>query len=189
MSEPTARSPFPEAPKCSVASVENSEYKQEIFDRLLSGWSPSRISRAVHQQHGVLVLPLDIKQFLGEIPAAMLLPPSELRRRLKQIDVDIDAVGQMGMLLRLAADRLDTSLLLEEAVNKRSGKTEQLIGSYWRMLERYVAIRQRLGDLPTAATEYKVGPTDDTSTMPTLRELLDTVDESVDMVSPSSIAQ
>ena len=166
------RTEFPEAPICSLPSIEQNEHKQEIFNRLLSGWSPSRISQTLHKECNVLILPHDIKQFFTEIPLTLLLPPSELRARLKQIDVNIDAVGQMASLLRLVADRLDTALLLEESTHKKCPKTEPLIQSYWRMLERYVNILQKLGDLPTAAQEIKVGASEDTGSLPSLRDLI-----------------
>ncbi len=104
---------FPKMPKTEIASVESSEYKQEIFDRLLSGWSPARISEVVKKRHGVLIKPEDIEAYRQQIPEEMFLGASELAKRLKNIDVRVDALLTMERLIVLLEQRLNDALIHE----------------------------------------------------------------------------
>ena len=166
---------FPVLPASSIESIEQSEHKQEIFDLLLSGWSPAKISKSLYKQYGEVVPPHDIKGFLDELPPALLLPPSYLRTKLKQIDLTIDAVGELGRVLRLQSERLDTALVLEDVAGRPFPLTDRLSRIYWRMLLDYVDKLQSLGDLPKAPAKFEeVMPNGEK--LPRLRDLLEDSD-------------
>ncbi len=169
---------FPVLPVTEIPAIEACEHKREIFDLLLSGWSPAKVARNLYKQHGVVMAPHEIANFLTVIPPAMLLPPSYLRKRLKQIDITIDAVGELGRLLALQSERLDAALVLEEVTQKPLPLTDKLTKTYWKMLLEYTDKLQSIGDLPTEPVKIEAGPGRD-SGLPRLKDLL-TEDKAAD---------
>lgn len=163
---------FPAAPVSAIQAIESSSRKQEVFDLLLSGWSPAKISKTLFKQYGELLPPHEIAAFLEEIPVSLLLPPSYLQRRLKQVDITFDAVGELGRLLRLQSERLDASLMLEEVTQQPQPTTDKQARVYWQMLLDYIEKLQSLGDLPKAAAKLEVTPHEAVAA-PRLRDLLE----------------
>jgi len=103
----------PTVPEPTVDSIARSGTAYEIFSRLCSGWSPYRISRELARK-GIQITPRDIKEYMEEIPPAYFLPPSRIRTRLLQLDVQIDALGGLARLIRIQEERVSTALLVEE---------------------------------------------------------------------------
>jgi len=139
--------------------------KQEVFDKLCSGWTAAKISRDLLRSRGIALRPYAIKQFFDNIPASYILPPTHIRQKLMQLDIQVDAVGEMQRLLRITEERLATALLVEDLAPD-SNSTASIDGSkskspkgitvegtrmttiYWQMLKDFVEIQQELGDLP-----------------------------------------
>ena len=176
-------------PATSVESVEGSGLKYEIFSLLCSGWSPHRISRHLARIEHIVVPAIDIRNFLNDIPPAFILPPTYLRRRLLQIDIEIDAIGEMARVLRTMEERLSIAVLADDVSPSGSTMVVKLSKEYFTMLERYVIARQKLGELPT--TPFKVADVtsqlqEEDAAPRTLREIMEGNNETDEEGLPTS---
>jgi hypothetical protein len=126
-------------------------YATEVHDMLCSGWSPQRVCAHLISRRHAQVPIQDIILFKDTIPQSEFLPVSELAKRFKELDIEVDAVGEMGRLLRLAADRLGVAMSLETSTGQRIPYVDVASRNYWTMLREYVETRQGLGELPQAA--------------------------------------
>jgi len=149
-------------------SIRNSPYREEIVARILSNWSPARIAQAIEKEHGILVPIGDIAALRKMIPAERRLKESEVAKRLKHIDVQIDALQDMQRGLAILRDRLDDALLyeqiscktLEPPLEKKGGKKEKdetlvehRLVLWLEQLRKYQLMRHETGDLETAEIE------------------------------------
>lgn len=105
---------FPQMPETDVAAVESSDYRQEIFDKLLTRWSPARISESLLKRHGVIIKPEDIEAYRQQIPEGMALEGSELAKFVKNIDVRVDALLTSERVIVLLEQRLGVALVHEK---------------------------------------------------------------------------
>ena len=129
--------------------------KQLVFDMICSGWTPASISRHLVRNLGVQVRPYAIKKFADNVPPVLVLPPSFIKTKLNEIDVQIDAVAEMQRLLKVTEDRLSTALLIEdiapdEGSTKSKGITVEgtrMTQVYWQMLQDFVKVQQSLGEI------------------------------------------
>ena len=101
---------FPEAPPTSIKSIEGSEFKQEIFNMFLSGWSPGRVYNNI-KRLGETIPIRDLAAYQKQIPEEWKLEPSELAKAMKRIDVEVDALLIMRRVILLLEQRLDEALL------------------------------------------------------------------------------
>lgn len=161
--------------KTSIEQLEqNPELKQEVFDMLCSGWSPARVSRHLFKTKGIKLTPSAVRTFLTEIPPALVLPPSLIKTKLLQLDITIDAVGELGRLLRVQEERLSAALLVEEFGGGEKGsitlEATRLLKEYWKSLTEYVTLLQSVGELPAEPVKFDL--TSGGQSLPTLREML-----------------
>jgi hypothetical protein len=174
LEDPVTRKSFPLAAATDIPVLASSEHLQDIFEMLLCGWSPSRISKHLLKLYGETIAPAAIMQYLNDIPPALLLPSSYLRRRINQIDMQIDATGEMAKLLKLASDRLDEATSCEDITGIHTPTVDRLMLQYWDMLCKYVLMMQSLGDMPSAPKKFQeVAADPNTPKLRTLRELYD----------------
>lgn len=162
------------------------QLKQDVFNMLCSGWSPARISKHLLKTGAGLSVK-EINAFLNQIPITWILPVSHLRKALQDLDVKVDAVGQMERLLRTTEDRLSTALLLEDIAPSQDGggtggkgagagrgitiEATRMTQMYWQMLREFVQLQQSIGDMPSEPVPIDVRLNSGTGT-PTLRDLL-----------------
>lgn len=173
----------PQLPETTVEVLEkDEELKYTVFTLLTSGWSPARISRHIYRTRGTALPMRDIRIFADEMPPALFLPPSYLRKKYLELDLQIDHLNTLAGAIRLTEDRLAVAALVEglngEGGNKKL--TELVTGLTSKLFdytERYTKLLQGLGVLPRAAEpiELRTGEIED---IPTLREILDKKEES-----------
>ena len=161
----------------SIPPIE--KHQQELHDLLCSGWSAARVCSHMKTVKKVDIPLGEIIAFQNSIPQEEMLPVSDLSKRFLQLDLQIDAVGEMARLLRLSGDRLGVALTLEQASNQRIPYVDIATRNYWQMLREYVETRQTLGELPapnksigglTLTSATRAG--DDGKTLPTLRAIM-----------------
>ena len=145
-------------------SIRNSPHREEIVARILSNWSPARIAREIEREYGVLVPIEDIAALRKMIPAERRLKESEVAKRLKHIDVQIDALQDMQRGLAILRDRLDDALLYEQITcktletspdkkTKDATLVEHRLVLWLDQLRKYQLMRHETGDLETAVIE------------------------------------
>ncbi len=149
---------FPEPPDSGIEEIEESEHKEEIFAKLLSGWSPTRVAMSLRRQYNEVIDPRDILAFLAKIASEQRLDEGELRKRYKGVDVEVDALLEIQMVLRLQKDELDAALLQERLRKKADGvlgndiesnrRVRMAMGKYWEMLLEYIITMHKIGELP-----------------------------------------
>ena len=166
---------YPIPPDTTIPSIANSTCHAEIFGMLCSNWSSTRISAFVKATYAEIISATDIEAYRQELPKELFLPSGTLRDKLKQLDVEIDAVGQMSRILKLLEMRLDAILLVEEEtpIGNRAVLTpmiHQTVKMYWELLRSFVQTRQSLGELPSKPAELKI-LTPSTRAEPTIEEL------------------
>jgi len=125
------------------------QHELEIREMLCSGWTPIRVHRFLKAVRSVEVPLQDISDYLGSIPKAELLDFTALQKRYNQINIQVDAMGELARLLRLTSDRLGAALMIEEASGTRLAYVDTVTASYWKMLSEYVEIQQSIGELPS----------------------------------------
>jgi len=162
--------------RSTIAQLEqNSELKQEVFDMLCSGWSPARVSRHLFKTKGVKLTPAAVRTFLDEIPPAFVLPLSLIKTKLLQLDIVVDAVGELNRLLMIQEGRVSAALLVEEVSpgGEKSITLEatRLLKEYWKSLMEFVALLQSIGELPAEPAKFDI--TSGGEHIPTLREMLE----------------
>ena len=160
--------------------------KQEVFDMLVSGWSPARLCNYLARNRGISLTVQVVYKFLDQIPLDALLPPSSIRTRAKNVDVRVDALGEMQRLLHVAEERAAAALLVEEltddqdsnrkGVRKVTVEATALMREYWDMLKSFVDIQQSVGDLartPVAIDLISPGAGGGAGGTPSLRDLIE----------------
>lgn len=167
---------FPVLPETSVEVIEASSFKQEIFDRLCSGWSPPRVSAWLGDTYNEEISPAAINRFFGEIPTIYVLPPTLVKSRLAMLDVQIDSVTELGRVLRMQEERLAAHHLLEEltgggpeTLRKLGPPYRKDLRLYFSMLVDYTKLMQSLGVFSTEPQKFDVALKEK---LPTLGELL-----------------
>lgn len=170
---------FPEPPPTEIKSLQDDEIREEVFNSLCSGVSPHRISAMLYQSRGIVIPPVDIRAYYDAIPEEYLLPASYLKKRLLQLDIKIDAIGEMQRLLAMADQRLGAALLAEELQATRDPQVDKMINDLWRKLVEFVEIQQSLGTLPKEAIPVDVRHMA-VEQLPTLREILEQRKNTVD---------
>lgn len=166
---------FPVLPRTNIEVVEESEYKQDIFDRLCSGWSPARVSAWLRDTFGVQIAAASITRFFEEIPDVYILPPTVVRQRLLGLDVKIDSLTALGQTLRLMEERLEAyettfDVATKDAnLRKLDANYRKELKTYFDMLVDYTKLLQGLGLYTSIAQRPEAPPK---AEEPTLRDLL-----------------
>ena len=160
-------SDFPLVPTTDIGTIESSPHRQEIFDKLLSGWSPARVARSIEKRHGIVIPVQDIAAFRETIPSELALKESELSKRLKHIDVEVDALLEMQRVLMLDRDRLNDALLrdeitrqpLEETTARHDVKQDTIVEHraeiYFRHLRQYMETLHEIGEIRPPVIELE----------------------------------
>lgn len=183
-------------PHTTVQEVEQSPYRHEVFSCLACGWSPARVARLLEMQYGA-TFPVEVlERYRAEIPPDHFLPEGHLTRRLKNLDAQVDAITEMGRLLLLAKQRLDTTLELEENTVEDSGRfalapmIERQAETYWKMLGQYVKLRQSLGEMPSQALEVtaKVNVEHHLPTLAEIQRQRASMEQQLETMLPKSLA-
>ena len=146
---------FPEPPQTNILSIESSPHKREIYGQLQSGWSPTRVAMFLRRKYAEVVDPRDILAFLGQIVPGEMLTPGILRERFKNVDVDVDALLEMHLLLRLQKENLDAALQHRTIAEDGGLKTDvidnaidKITQRYWKMLIQFQDLMHETGELP-----------------------------------------
>lgn len=168
---------FPTAPTTAIRSIEDSEHKQEAFNKLLSGWSPSSVSLSLRKKYGEYISIEDLAAYRKQIPDDLPLKVSELAERLKRIDVEVDALLVMQRVLVLYQQRLDEALLHARVTSQQDAPTDEsegLIDKRARTLfdacRKYVLTLAEIGQVgpPVIELEQRL-----TAKLPILRQVLE----------------
>ena len=169
---------FPEIPETPVVSVERSEHRTDIFNMLLTGWSPARIAQFLRQRYREEIPAEDIKEFSLHVPMQLRLETSRLAKTLKMVDVQIDARLEMQRIIALYRMRLDTADLREEATGEQlergQGKgpasttvLEHRAAILFRACKEYLLTLKEIGDLEPPMIEAEAHVK-----LPILREIV-----------------
>jgi hypothetical protein len=135
------------------------QVRYETIDMLRSGWSPGRITRHLHQVHGIEVPLRDIIELRDTLPPAALLPPGHLQKRYLMVDLAVDALGELGRLIKLQEERLNTALKEESESKQHFDYTDEVAKQYEKQLVRYLQLQMDLGLLPTEPMALQLGLT------------------------------
>jgi len=134
-----------ELPATSIATIENSEHKHVIFNCLANNWSAARVHIYLMQTAHVDIPISTIQAFKDELNEDDFLPITHLQRRFRDLDIEVDAIGELARLLRLKAERLDAALFLESVTHPLHTIVDQQLHEYWDLLKQYLAIQKGLG--------------------------------------------
>jgi len=135
----------PVAPVAPIAVIENSEHKQAIFNCLANNWSAGRIHAYLLQTVQVDIPTAAIQQYRDSLDKDAFLPISFLQSKFKELDIEVDAIGELARLLKLKAERLDLALFLESVTFPLHSIVDQQLREYWDLLKEYLAIQKGLG--------------------------------------------
>ena len=105
----------PTAPDTEIAAIKNSEHRQTIFNCLANNWSAARVHAYLMQTAQVDISTRDIQAFREGLKEEDFLPVTYLQSKFKELDIEIDAIGELARLLKLSAERLDMALFLEQS--------------------------------------------------------------------------
>jgi len=124
-------------------------YEQEVREMLCSGWSPDRVSRFLKKSSSIDI-PIDnITDYLETIPQEDIVDFSALQRRYKNLNIQVDAMGELARVLSLVSDRLATAINVEDKNQIRIGYVDTATQLYWKMLIEFAELQQSLGELPS----------------------------------------
>ena len=138
---------FPIAPSTDDASIH--PYRQEIFNKLVSGWTPGRVASILSAYYGAEITEKSVTEYREKIPDEVAIRVPYLHKLLQLIDIEIDPMGEMQKVLKLAAMRLDGALEREEQakekeeaspaqLRKMSDAVDKANKLYWKFLGDYV---------------------------------------------------
>lgn len=163
---------FPVAPTTDDPSIH--PYRQEIFNKLVSGWTPARVASILSAYYGMDITEKSITEYREKIPDEVAIRVPYLHKLLHLIDIEVDPMGEMQRVLKLAANMLDDALELREEAKEESpaGKrklTDQITKAakvYWKFLGEYV---ERIAMIKGAGASREVMTP---KKVPTVREIM-----------------
>ena len=140
---------FPRATSTDDASIQ--PYRQEIFNKLVSGWTPARVASILSVYYGMDITEKSVTEYRERIPDEVAIRVPYLHKLLHLIDIEIDPMGEMQRVLKLAAMRLDAMLEREEEaknqtenpptpaqLRKFGDAIDKAAKTYWKFLGEYV---------------------------------------------------
>lgn len=137
---------------CKDSSL-GDQVRFEVIDMLRSGWSPSRIVRHLYHTLGIEIPPPHVVELREALPPAAFLAPGKLAEKLQFVDLEIDALGDLGRLIKINETRLATLLELEKDNVQNFEATDELIKLQTKQLREYIELKMKLGLLPQEAPE------------------------------------
>jgi len=176
---------FPTAPDTDDPTIK--PFRQEVFNKLVTGWSPSRISAIMESYYHVVITEPDILEYAKLIPPEVKIRVPYLHRLLHLLDIEVDPMGEMQRLMKFMAIRLDEALQAEEDIQggspankkKAADKVIQRAKDYWRFLGDYI---ERIATMRAAGVSREVVIP---GKVPSVRDLLEQTgtDRIVDVAS------
>jgi len=156
---------------------ELSIYEQEIRDMLCSGWTPARVVSFIKKASSIDISIDAVVNYLETIPKKDIVDFSALQRRYKNLDIQVDAMGELARVLKLVSDRLASAVNVEDRTKTRIGYVDTATQLYWKMLVEFAELQQSLGELPSVKHSPPVPVTNlpqlvGGGPLPTLRALL-----------------
>lgn len=137
-----------EAPETDIKSIRETETEQTVFDLSVSGWSASRISKHL-KKLGHQISVRDVIKYQAHVPVELIIEPSIVSRKMKTLDVYVDAFNEMGKVLLTMASRLDLLLVLEESNPKYFAPLiTKITKDYFSMLQDYARLQAEVGEVP-----------------------------------------
>jgi len=140
---------FPIAPNTDDPSIH--PYRQEIFNKLVSGWTPGRVASILSAYYGAEITEKSVTEYREKIPDEVAIRVPYLHKLLHLIDIEVDPMGEMQRVLKLAAMRLDYALEREEEAKNRTeepltpaqlrkmgDRVDKATKLYWKFLGDYV---------------------------------------------------
>lgn len=181
----------PIAPASKIPAIENSEHKQVIFNCLANNWSAERIHSYLLQTMQINIPTSAIQTYRDQLDEDVFLPISHLQHKFKELDIEVDAIGELARLLKLSQERLDMALFLESITHPLNTIVDQQKREYWELLKQYLAIQKGLGFFTkdtTSRDPQDVLPANITpGEIPTIRHLLELRVTSVELHRPKAI--
>jgi len=156
-------------------SIENSEHKQDIFNCLANNWSAERIHAFLLQTDGTNISIDAIKEYRNSLPDDVFLPITYLQSKFKELDIEVDAVGELARLLKLKAERLDMALFLESCTHPLNPIVDEQARGYWNLLREYLAIQKGLGFFTVDTASNRLPANVPVGEIPTIHALLELV--------------
>jgi len=135
----------PTAPHTEILSIKNSEHRQTIFNCLANNWSAARVHAYLIQTAQVDISTRDIQGFRDQLDEDDFLPVTYLQSKFKELDIEVDAIGELARLLKLKAERLDIALFVESISTPLNSIVDLQIQEYWNLLRQYLTIQKGLG--------------------------------------------
>lgn len=135
----------PTAPDTEIVAIKNSEHRQTIFNCLANNWSAGRVHAYLMQTANVDISVRDIQAFRDSLKEEDFLPITYLQSKFKELDIEIDAIGELARLLKLKAERLDEALFFETISHPLHTIVDLQVREYWDLLRQYLAIQKGLG--------------------------------------------
>jgi len=165
----------PGAPQTNVHAIENSEHKQTVFNCLVNNWSAERTHVYLMQTADVNIPVAAIKEFRAQLNESDFLPITYLQSKFKELDIEVDAIGELARLLKLKAERLDTALFIESVTHPLAAIVDQQLNEYWNLLKQYLAVQKGLGFFAadTVPMQNLLPAGTPPSEIPTIRALLE----------------
>ena len=166
------------APDTKIPLIQDSEYRQTIFNCLANNWSPARVHAYLIQTAQVDIPTSAIEEYRASIDKDAFLPVTILQSKFKELDIEIDAIGELARLLKLSQERLDVALFLESVTHPMHILVDQQKREYWALLKEYLAIQKGLGfftkDTVGSAGQQDMLPANiPPGEIPTIRHLLE----------------
>lgn len=161
-------------PETEIPVIKNSEHRHLIFNCLANNWSAERVHAYLMQTVQVDIPVMAIQEYRDSLDKDAFLPISYLQSKFRELDIEVDAIGELARLLRLQAERLDMALFLESCTHPLSAIVGQQIHEYWDLLKQYLAIQKGLGFFAVDTTAHNVLPANVTPIdIPTIRHLIE----------------
>jgi len=138
-------------------SVAKSPHRNQIIKKIKSGWSPGRISQWLEEEHSELITDKAIRRYAQRyIPPDGIIPPSLIREKLKQVDVDLDVLNDLITTTKFMEQRLDTNLRLESELGVLLPETRKELKNYFDALVKLFDIMVRIGMIKTVPEKLDI---------------------------------
>lgn len=168
------------APEAAIPLIENSEHKQTVFNCLANNWNAERVHAYLMQTVQVDIPTSAIQKYRDSLSEDDFLPVTYLHSKFMELDIEVDAVGELARLLKLKAERLDMALFLESVTHPLHPVVDQQMREYWDLLKQFLSVQKELGFYAADTTRSK-GPSNvlpagiQPDQIPTIRHLIEMV--------------
>ena len=137
------------------SSILGSKYREEIEECLMSGWSPESVVRWLKDRYGAHGPDLPSARALYRyrqryIPTDTIVPGSLIRKKLKEVDYQVDLLQTLGRTIWALEQRLACGWQREQETSNGvlSPNTDRAALTLLEYLREYRHVAQDLGILP-----------------------------------------